>query len=96
MARVPETPAPPKALPEGEPVVVPQNFEPPMELVVHQGGIGVRKIESPVGTLTLIQIMSPMGLMVTLKFDDDGVEHLIQQLRGSNLVVPPKGIIIPQ
>ena len=90
MAKVPPTSAPVE-----EPVVVPQNFEPPMELVVHQGGIGVRKIESPMGNLTLIQIMSPIGIMVTLKFDDPGVEHLIEQLRGGNIVLPPKGIIIP-
>jgi hypothetical protein len=39
--------------------------------------------------------MTPIGIMFSLKFDDDGVDYLISQLKGSSVIVPPKGIILP-
>lgn len=95
MAKVPGTPAPPKETPEDIPVELLQPPPPPLELVVHSAGIGVRKIDTPDGTLTLIQLMTPIGLMLSLKFDEGGVNYLIEQLKGSNIVLPPKGIILP-
>lgn len=79
-------------MPEIEAMVPPT---PPVELVIHQAGVGVRKIDTPDGSLTLIQLMTPIGIMFSLKFDDDGVDYLISQLKGSSVIVPPKGIILP-
>jgi hypothetical protein len=95
LAKVPGTPAPPKNAPEEVPVEVVPQMQPPLELVVHSAGIGLRKIDTPDGVLTLIQLMTPIGLMISLKFDEDGVEYLKQQLSGTNVYVPPKGLILP-
>lgn len=93
MAKIPGTAG--KRTVVEEPVQVIEPPMPPLELVIHQAGVGVRKIETPDGSLTLIQLMTPIGIMLSLKFDDDGVNYLIEQLKGSSVVLPPKGIIIP-
>ena len=100
MAKVPGTPAPQKTPenmtgPDEVPMELMQPPPPPLELVVHSAGIGVRKIDTPEGNLTLIQLMTPVGIMLSLKFDDDGIEYLKQQLAGGNIIVPPRALIVP-
>jgi hypothetical protein len=69
----------------------------PLELVVHSANIGIRRVETPDGNLTLLQMITPVGIMLSLKFDDGGIDYLMEQLTASRsgIVTPPKGIILP-
>lgn len=88
MARIP-----PSNNAEPEPQGVPLNI-PPVEVVVHLGGINVQKIPTSQGTVTLLQIPTPIGIMFTIKLDEDGVDYLTSSLRGIAVAKTP-GLIIP-
>lgn len=99
MAKIPGTPAPPKEL-QAPPLEVPVEPMlppvPPLEIVVHQAGVGVRKVQTPEGNLTIVQVMTPIGIMFSLKFDDAGVDYLVKDLTGTSGLVVPPSIVVPR
>ena len=79
-SKVPPTLRPQKEEPMGMPV--------PLELMIHAGQIGVQKIPTPEGTLTVLQIITPM-MVFSIKLDDTGVDHLTSELKGSSIIPVP-------
>lgn len=58
------------------------------ELVLHSCGISVAQL--PDGQ-TLLRLVTPFGLAVSVKFDEGGREALITQMKGSNIQVARPG-----
>lgn len=57
--------------------------QPPVEIVVHQAAIDVKKVSLPNGqTMTLAQFMTP-AFTITVKLDDDAAKAVSDALRPS-------------
>lgn len=87
MARVP-----PSSNPAPEPQLQELNV-PPVEIVVHMGGISVQKVQTTQGEMTLLHIPTPIGVMFTIKLDEDGAEYLASSLRG--IAIAKAGLVLP-
>ena len=66
-----EVPAPQRGIPM-----------PPVEERIHQAALAVQKHETPQGTITLLQFITPAKAYV-FQLDDEGCENLINSVRPS-------------
>ena len=67
-------------------------LSPPIEVVIHQAGIDVQKVETPDGNVNIIKFVTPFQ-MFTLRLSDEAVDILVAKLK-SGVFLPPTGMII--
>lgn len=71
----------------------PQGPIAPVEMIFHLAGVNIEKFPTPGGTLTLMQILSPTGIAVTVRLSDDDVDKIVGELKGISIVTSP-GLVL--
>jgi hypothetical protein len=62
-------------------------FAAPIEIEFHIAGVNTEKYQTPDGGLTILNLISPIGIAVTVKLSDENVDQLIKDLQGSKVDV---------
>jgi len=57
-------------------------FAAPIEIEFHVAAANVQKYETPQGALTVLNIISPVGISLTVKLTDENVAELVKDLQG--------------
>jgi hypothetical protein len=55
----------------------------PVEIHFHIAGANVQKVATPLGMMTILSLISPTGLAVSVQLSDSNVEELIKDLQGN-------------
>lgn len=66
---------------------VEQDIEPgllaaPIEIQFHVAGANVQKYDTPQGLLTILSLISPIGIALTVKLSEENVDELVKDLKG--------------
>lgn len=80
--RVPPTPAPEPTADFSGPIS-------PVEIIFHAAGLNVDKFPTPGGTVTVLQLLSPTGIAVTVRLNDEDVDKVVSELKGISIVTLP-------
>jgi hypothetical protein len=59
----------------------------PVEVQFHVANFNVSKYETGQGGLTVVELISPIGVAVTVKLSDENVDELVKGLQGSKVEV---------
>ena len=73
---------------------VSQPLSVPVQIFFHAAGINIEKTETPAGRITELSLLSPTGLAVTVRMNDQSVLGLVEELTGGIQVAKPQ-IIVP-
>jgi hypothetical protein len=65
-----------------------QNTIVPVEIMFHMAGVNVEKLDTPQGVITSLSLISPTGIAVTVRMNEQNLNQFIVDLTG--------GITIPQ
>jgi hypothetical protein len=65
---------------------------PPVQIIFHAANLGVAKVSTPDGLMTEMTLISPTGIGVSVRMNQEGVDECIKQLSSGvevHRVLPP-------
>lgn len=80
--KIPPTTSPSQEQPQQE-----VTLAAPVEIEFHLANANITKYQTPEGGLTILNLISPIGIAFTIKLSDENVAELIKDLQGNKVDV---------